>query len=78
MATTRRVPVEVSPEDSLQRLKRKLEDYATMGIAEIWVIDPQDATYYRYQKRQLLRNTSFSFAAKGIAFPMDRIKEYLD
>jgi Uma2 family endonuclease len=68
----------LSPEDSLQRLKRKLEDYAMMGIAEIWVIDPQDATYYRYQERQLLRNDFFSFAPKGIAFPMDRIKEYLD
>ena len=68
----------LSPEDSLQRLKRKLEDYATMGIAEIWVIDPQDATYYRYQERQLLRNDSFSCAPKGIAFPMDRIKECLD
>jgi Uma2 family endonuclease len=68
----------LSPEDSLQRLKRKLQDYATMGIAEIWVIDPQDATYYRYQERQLLRSDSFSYAPKGIAFPMDRIKEYLD
>jgi Uma2 family endonuclease len=68
----------LSPEDSLQRLKRKLEDYRTMGIPEIWVIDPQDATYYRYQERQLLRNESFSCAAKGIAFDMNRIKDQLD
>jgi len=68
----------LSPEDSLQRLKRKLEDYVAMGIPEIWVIDPQDGTYYRYQERQLLRNDSFSYPAKDIAFPMDRIKECLD
>jgi Uma2 family endonuclease len=54
----------LSPEDSLQRLKRKLEDYSTMGIPEIWVIDPQDGASYRNQDRQLLRNDSFSHAAQ--------------
>jgi Uma2 family endonuclease len=34
----------LSPEDSLQRLKPQAGDYRTMGIAEIWVIDPQDST----------------------------------
>ena len=68
----------LSPEDSLQRLKRKLEDYRLMGIPEIWVIDPQDATYYRYEERQLLRRDRFSHAAKGIAFDMNRIKDQLD
>jgi Uma2 family endonuclease len=66
------------PEDSLQRLKRKLEDYRTMGIPEIWVIDPQDGTYYRYEERQLLRNDSFSHPTQGIFFDMDRIKDQLD
>jgi Uma2 family endonuclease len=55
----------LSPEDSLQRLKRKLEDYRNMGIPEIWVIDPQDSTFYRYQDLQLQRNDSFSLAEKG-------------
>jgi Uma2 family endonuclease len=68
----------LSPEDSLQRLKRKLEDYRTMGIPEIWVIDPQDGAYYRYEERQLLRNDSFSHAAHGIFFEMNRIKDQLD
>jgi Uma2 family endonuclease len=68
----------LSPEDGLQRLKRKLEDYRTMGIPEIWVIDPQDGTYYRYEERQLLRNDSFSHADQGIFFEMSRIKDQLD
>jgi Uma2 family endonuclease len=66
----------LSPEDTFQRLKRKLEDYRTMGIPEIWVIDPQDATYYRYEASQLLRKDSFVQA--GISFDMDRIKDLLD
>jgi Uma2 family endonuclease len=66
----------LSPEDTIQRLKRKLEDYRTMGIPEVWVIDPQDGAYYRYEDRQLLRRDSFSY--KGIFFDMDRIKDQLD
>jgi Uma2 family endonuclease len=68
----------LSPEDTMQRLKRKLEDYRTMGIPEVWVIDPQDGAYYRYEDRQLLRRDSFSCAERGIVFEMDRIKDQLD
>jgi Uma2 family endonuclease len=68
----------LSPEDSLQRLKRKLEDYRTMGIPEIWVIDPQDSTYYRYEERQILRSDSFNYVDSGIVFDMNRIKDQLD
>jgi Uma2 family endonuclease len=67
----------LSPEDSLQRLKRKLEDYRTMGIPEIWVIDPQDSTFYRYENLQLQRNDSFSHAGKGIVFDMNQLKTLL-
>jgi Uma2 family endonuclease len=68
----------LSPEDTMQRLKRKLEDYRTMGIPEVWVIDPQDGAYYRYEDRQLLSRDSFSYTEKGIVFEMDRIKDQLD
>jgi Uma2 family endonuclease len=68
----------LSPEDSLQRLKRKLEDYRTMGIPEIWVIDPQDSTFYRYENLQLQRNDTFSHAEKGIVFDMNQLKTLLD
>jgi Uma2 family endonuclease len=68
----------LSPEDSLQRLKRRLEDYRAMGIAEIWVIDPQDSSFYRYENRQLTRNESFSLAEKGIAFDVNELKNLLD
>jgi Uma2 family endonuclease len=49
-----------------------------MGIPEIWVIDPQDSTFYRYQDLQLQRNDSFSLAEKGIAFDMNQLKDLLD
>ena len=68
----------LSPEDRLQRLKRKLEDYRAMGIPEIWVIDPQDSTFYRYEDLQLRRTGSFSHAEKGFAFDMNELKNLLD
>jgi Uma2 family endonuclease len=68
----------LSPEDTLQRLKRKLEDYRAMGVPEIWIIDPQDGISYRYQEQQLLRNNTFSHAGKEIVFDMNQLKELLD
>jgi Uma2 family endonuclease len=68
----------LSPEDRMQRLLRKLEDYRIMGIPEIWVIDPQEAIYYRYEERRLMRSHSFSCDARGLVFPMDQIKHQLD
>ena len=59
-------------------MKRKLEDYRIMGIPEIWVIDPQDTTFYRYEDLQLRRKDSFSLAEKGIAFDMNQLKNLLD
>jgi Uma2 family endonuclease len=68
----------LSPEDRFQRMKRKLEDYRIMGVPEIWVIDPQDTTFYRYEDLQLRRKDSFSLAEKGIAFDMNQLKNLLD
>jgi Uma2 family endonuclease len=68
----------LSPEDTLQRLKLKLEDYRAMGIAEIWVIDPQGSTFYRYEDRQLMRKDFFTLAAKNISFEMDEIRKLVD
>jgi Uma2 family endonuclease len=68
----------LSSEDRLQRLKRKLEDHKAMGISEIWVIDPQDSTFYRYEDQQFVRKETFSHAEKGIVFDMNELKNLLD
>jgi Uma2 family endonuclease len=68
----------LSPEDTLRRLKRKLEDYHAMSIPEIWVIDPEDSSFYRYHDRELQRKDRFSHPAKGIEFDMNELKNLLD
>ncbi len=39
----------LSPEDRMERTLRKLRDYAAMGIAEIFVVDPQADEVFRFQ-----------------------------
>jgi Uma2 family endonuclease len=68
----------LSPEDTFRRVKRKLEDYAAMGIPQVWVIDPEDGSYSRYEDGQLTRRESFSEPSHGIAFEMDKIKELFE
>jgi Uma2 family endonuclease len=68
----------LSPEDSLQRLNRRLEEYRVMGIPEIWVIDPEDASFCRYEDGQLMRGAAFSHEGKGIGFDLNDLKTFLE
>jgi len=68
----------LSPEDRWPRMMRKLEDYQTMGISQIWVIDPKDRSTRRYLNSQLVVSSQFDDPAKGICFSMDEIQALLD
>jgi Uma2 family endonuclease len=68
----------LSPEDTFSRLKRKLEDYKVMGVPEIWVIDPQTETYFRYEDGELARKESFCQQSHGIRFEMGAIKDLFE
>jgi len=68
----------LSSEDRMQRLLRKLEDYSVMGIPEIWVIDPQEASFSRYEERELRRQQMFAEPTQGITFAVEKIKALLD
>ncbi len=63
----------LSPEDTVRKLRRKLDDYAKMGIPQIWVIDPEDGISFRYRDGQLLREESFEEPARGISFRIEEI-----
>ncbi len=68
----------LSPEDTLRQLKRKLDDYAAMGIPQIWIIDPEDGTFLQYAKGELLKTEKFSLPGKQIEFAVSQIKGLLD
>ena len=68
----------LSPEDSVRRLMRKLNDYHAMGIPEIWVVDPETQIFFRFEDGQLMRKKDFTFASKNISFPLIQIEAMLD
>jgi Uma2 family endonuclease len=51
----------LSPADTAMRPRRKLRDYAAMGIPQIWVVDPEDRTWMRYQNGVLSEKPDFRF-----------------
>ena len=68
----------LSPEDTVRRLMRKLNDYHAMGIPEIWVVDPETKIFSRFEDGQLVRRDRFSFSSKGIDFATSQIEALLD
>jgi Uma2 family endonuclease len=63
----------LSPEDTVLKIRRKLADYAKMGIPQIWVIDPQDGASLRYLDGELLRGEVFEEPSRGICFRIEEI-----
>jgi Uma2 family endonuclease len=68
----------LSPEDTIQRLTSRLEDYRIMGIPEIWVVNPEDSTWSRYEDGELRHKGTFSLKDKEILFDLNEIKNLLD
>ncbi len=67
----------LSKEDTVQRLKHKLEDYAAMGIPQIWVVDPEDGSFSHYENKQLMNRDRFDEPGRGISFEVSEIAKLL-
>jgi Uma2 family endonuclease len=48
----------LSPEDRLPRAARVMEDYARMGVPNLWLLDPKDRVAYIYSSDGLLKLTT--------------------
>lgn len=68
----------LSPDDTVKRALRKLADYEAMGIAQIWLIDPDTRIYYQFKQRQLARATHFGEPGDPIHFALSEIEAFLD
>jgi Uma2 family endonuclease len=44
----------LSPEDRYKRLRVRLADFATMGVPNIYVVDPESGVFSRFQTGQML------------------------
>jgi len=68
----------LSPEDTMTRVMRKLNDYAAMGIPHIWVIDPEDGKSYLYRAGELKLASTFGEPGEQIHFAITEIEKLLD
>ena len=48
----------LSPEDRLPRAARVMEDYARMGVPNLWLLDPKDHVAYIYASDGLFKLTA--------------------
>ncbi|HTA79301.1 MAG TPA: Uma2 family endonuclease [Terracidiphilus sp.] len=60
----------LSPEDRVQELYEKLDDYVGMGIPHIWVLDPRTGIFKRYADAGLMPLLRFEYVERGIAFDL--------
>jgi Uma2 family endonuclease len=63
----------LSPENTIRSMMRKLDDYQQMGIPQIWVVDPDDKVWQRFENGRLVDSEIFSLSELGIVFEMNEI-----
>jgi Uma2 family endonuclease len=71
----------LSPEDRIGRMMVKLEDYALMGIRNIFVIDPPKEAIFAYKDRALVEITaggSEQLAGSPGRIDWSKVREFLD
>jgi Uma2 family endonuclease len=68
----------LSPEDTMMRMTRKLNDYSEMGIRHIWVIDPVSKKTWRFRENQLNLSSKFGEPGEKMNFDLAEIEKLLD
>jgi len=64
-----------SPENKVRDMMRKLTLYEQMGIPQIWLIDPADPVWQRFEDGKLADQDTFSLPGRGIHFAMSEINQ---
>jgi len=57
---------------------RKLTLYEQMGIPQIWLIDPSDPVWQRFENGKLADGETFLLPERGIQFAMSEIGKLVD
>jgi len=69
----------MSPEDRLSRSIKVLEDYRSMGVPNIWLIDPQERLAYSFGQGGLKQQEDLILRAeRGIAMDVNEMFAKLD
>ncbi|HEY2857734.1 MAG TPA: Uma2 family endonuclease [Terracidiphilus sp.] len=63
----------LSPDDTVQEMYEKLDDYAAMGIPQIWIVDPKTGSFKQYSDACLRPASRFEMPTRGIQFDVREI-----
>ncbi|HET9741680.1 MAG TPA: Uma2 family endonuclease [Terriglobales bacterium] len=63
----------LSPEDTLQRMQERIEDYRDFGVKNIWVLDPSSRRGYNCTETGLLDATQFGVAGTPIRLSLPEL-----
>jgi Uma2 family endonuclease len=64
-----------SPENKIREMMRKFDLYEQMGIPQIWLFDPADPVWRRFENGRLVDREIFSLPERGIEFPIRKINQ---
>jgi Uma2 family endonuclease len=67
----------LSSDDKVQELYEKLEDYAAMGIPQIWVVDPKSGVCKQCVDSCLKPASRFALVERGIVFDVQEFTALL-
>ncbi len=67
----------LSPEDRVTRMMVKLQDYERMGIKNIFVVDPQDGSAWKFGHGELAHSRSGSFEDSPCLLDWEQIRKYV-
>ena len=68
----------LSPEDQMPRVMKRLADFASMGVPEIWLLDPETKIFSRFANDVLTEATHYGAPGDRIHFKLGEIEAYLD
>jgi Uma2 family endonuclease len=68
----------LSPEDRASRYQARLEDYRSMGVANVWVIDPMRRKAYDCSQDAWQSVQKFAIANSPVEIPLDDLWKKLD
>jgi Uma2 family endonuclease len=61
----------LSPDDTLHRLRERVDDYLAMGVENVWVLDPSDRRAYVVGLRGFVEPDQLHLAAPGTDILLD-------
>lgn len=65
----------VSRKDRYSRITARLADFESLGVPQIWLLDPSRGTMQQFAGGELRPAPEFVLEEQAIRFPMERVRD---